>query len=224
VPQNLPAESGSNPFEEIGNQAARRIIGQLLKFSKGDYLYGAENDELPMGSKLIANMDQLLRGWIKWADNKPAEQVMGLVSEGFKIPKRDTLGDQDESEWELDDRGQPRDPWQETYYLVVRLLDKDGKPTEGNDGLYTFTTASTGGKDAIIDLCSKYGKWMRMRPNDYPVITLDMEKYNHPNKQYGVIKKPKFLFNVKKDWMPKDQFGSIDDVPPTDDGAEDMPF
>src|SRR6185503_20383716 len=78
-----PDENGINPFEEIGQQAPRRIIGQLLKFSKGDYLYGQENDELPMGSKLIANMDQLLRGWIKWADNKPAEQVMGLVVEGF---------------------------------------------------------------------------------------------------------------------------------------------
>lgn len=87
--EQLPVPSGSNPFEEIGNQAARRIIGQLLKFSKGDYLYGAENDELPMGSKLIANMDQLLRGWIKWQENKPVEQVMGLVSEGFKIPKRE---------------------------------------------------------------------------------------------------------------------------------------
>lgn len=212
----------SNPFEEVGRQAARRIVGDLLKFSKGDYLHGQDNDELPMGTKVIANMDQLLRGWIKWEDNKPVEQIMGLVADGFKLPKRETLGDTDESLWELDDRGQPRDPWQETYYLVVREL-RNGEPTQGNDGLYTFTTASTGGKDAVIALCSKYGKWMRVHPNEYPIITLDMEKYNHPNKQYGVIKKPKFLFNPKTDWIGKDRFGMIDDLPPEDDG-EDIPF
>jgi hypothetical protein len=64
---------------------------------------------------------------------------------------------QDESEWELDDRGQPRNPWQETFYMVMRQLDKDGTPYEGEEGLFTFTTASVGGKDAVIDLCAKCG-------------------------------------------------------------------
>ena len=240
--ENLPAEierqnrvtlndEVANPFEEVGRQAPRRIVGDLLRFSKGDYLYGQDNAELPLNTRLIANMDQLLKGWIRWEDNKPAEQIMGLVVEGYKPPRRDTLGfgytpgvkDPDTSEWEVDEAsGQSRDPWQETYYLLVRELDKDGQPKEGEEGLYTFTTATTGGKDAIIDLCAKYGKWMRVHTADYPVITLKMEKYNHPNKKYGVIKKPKFEFNPKKDWIAKDRFGEISDVPP-DDG-EEIPF
>lgn len=216
-----PSDDSDNPFAEVGRQAARRIVGDLLKFSKGDYLYGQDNDEIALGTRMVANMDQLLRGWIKWADNKPTEQIMGLVVEGFRVPKRDTLGDLDESQWEVDDNGQARDPWQETYYLLLRQLDKDGKPL-GEEGLFTFTTSSTGGKDAIIDLCAKYGKWMRMRAGDYPIITLDMEKYNHPNKQYGVIKKPKFKFNPQKDWFPKSEFGSIEEAGEAD--GEEIPF
>lgn len=218
--ENLPATE--NPFEEVGRQANRVIVGDLLRFSKGDYLYGQDNNEMPVGSKMIANMDQLLRGWIRWEDNKPAEQIMGLVVEGYKLPKRESLGWQDKNQWEIDDRGQARDPWQETYYMLLRELDKDGKPLAGDEGLYTFTTASVGGKDAVILLCKEYGKWMRMQPDKFPIITLDMEKYNHPNKSYGVIKKPKFLFNPRTDWIKKDQFGDIATTTTTE--GEDIPF
>lgn len=218
----------------MGRQAARTIVGRLMKFSTGDYLAGQENEEIERGTRLIANMDQLLYGWVRWEDMKPAEQVMGLLGDGYKPPKRDTLGfgyqpgdktASDTSEWEVDEKsGVPRDPWMLTYYLLLRRLDKDNKPVESTEeGLFTFTTSSTGGKDAVIDLCGKYGKWMRVHPNDYPIITLSKEQYNHPNKQYGVIKKPKFLFDPRKDWTSKSAFGNIEDLPPEDNG-DDIPF
>jgi hypothetical protein len=220
----LPAgDDATNPFEEVGRQAARVIVGQLLKFSKGDYLYGQDNIEMPMNSRLIANMDQTLRGWVRWEENKPAEHVMGLIAEGYKPPKRELLEWHDESEWETDDKGQPRDPWQETYYMLSREIGKDGKPLLNDEGLFTFTTSSVGGKDAIIALCGVYGKWMRMHPNEYPIITLSMEKYNHPNKAYGVIKKPKFLFNPRRDWIKKSEFGVIEAAPDPSEG-EELPF
>lgn len=221
----LPApDDSANPFEEVGRQATRVIIGQLLKFSKGDYLYGQDNVEMPLGSRLIANMDQCLHGWVRWEENKPAEHIMGLIAEAYRPPKRDTLGWHDEEEWETDDRGNPRDPWQQTYYLLCRELQKDGKPLPGDEGLFTFTTGSVGGKDAIIALCGVYGKWMRMKPNDYPIITLSKEQYRHPNKTYGIIKKPKFLFNPRQDWIAKSLFGEINAAPAKDDGQEDIPF
>lgn len=207
-----------------------------MRFSTGDYLVGQDNEEIERGTRLIANMDNLLVGWVRWEDMKPAEQIMGLLGEGYKPPKRDTLGygfnpgdktASDTSEWEVDEKtGVPRDPWMLTYYLLLRQLDKNDKPIDSNEeGLFTFTTSSTGGKDAIIDLCGKYGKWMRVHAKDYPVIALSKEQYNHPNKQYGVIKKPKFLFNPKKDWMPKTAFGAIDDSPPDDSSdGEPIPF
>jgi len=222
--KNLPAHNEPNPFEEIAASTPRRIIGKLLKFSKGDYLYGQDNEELPYGTRLIANMDQLLVGWIKWQDQKPVEQIMGLVVEGFKPMKLTDLPDRDESEWETDDKGNPRDPWQKTYYLVMRELDEEGKPKDDEEGLYTFTTSSTGGKDAMIELCARYGKWMRVHPNQYPIVTLAKPgKYNHPNKAFGVIKVPKLEFNPKKDWIDKEMFGDISNAPTTED-EEDIPF
>lgn len=246
----MPAEMTENPFQEAGRESQRTIVGDILKFSKGDWLAGKENMELPMGTRLIANMDQLLRGWVRWEDNKPVEQIMGLLCEGYKPPARNTLGygytpetkkdaDVDKSEWEVDEQsGQPRDPWQFTQYLVCRELDKDDKPLEG-EGLYTFCASSKGAHDAIAELCRMYGDKLRVRPDDYPIITLGYHRYDHPNPKYGIIKTPEFiagfvtpeharrgkkvkLFNVEKDWIPKSMFGDIEEGAPMD--GEEVPF
>jgi hypothetical protein len=249
---NLPVQHTPNPFEEVGREIPRRVIGRLLKFSKGDFLAGQENMELPMGTRFIVNMDMTLRGWIRWENNKPAEQVMGLVAEGFVLPKRDTLGwgyqrgtkeeDADTTDWIRDEStGVMRDPWQETFYLIMRELGPDGvTPLEGEEGLYTFTTSSKGGLDACKELCSVYGKWLRFHPDEFPVVKIGWDSYMHSVAQYGKIKTPEFvtgfitpeqarlgkkvtLFDPrdKGNWMEKKLFGEAVEGQPL---VEDVPF
>lgn len=212
-------------FEEYGEQInARNIVGQLLKFSKGDWLYGADNIDMPMGKHLIANMDQLMLGWICWQDQKPADTRMGLLIEGFQAPARYKLGHgydpdkgeeqaPDTSEWEIDEKThEPRDPWQFTYYLVM----KDPDEKDEMEGIYTFTSSSTGGKSAIGDLCKIYGRKRREGYRDsYPVVALKFGSYNHSNKQYGRIKVP--VLPVVG-WVSKEVFGAL--PPPTDATAQ----
>lgn len=234
-----------NPFEEAGREAERFIVGDLLKFSKGEWLAGQENMEIPMGTRLLANMDMLMRGWVRWEDNKPAEQIMGLVVEGYVAPKRNTLGwgydastknedDADKTDWLIDNSGIARDPWQETWYLPLRELDKNGEPT---GSLFTFAASSTGGRDAVKQLCGVYGKAMRYHPDEFPVVALGYDAYTHSNPQYGKIKTPEFvtgyisaeqarsgtktkLFDVNKDWLPKSAFGPVDQTA----AGEEIPF
>lgn len=237
--QNNPAERQSNPYEDLGRSMQRPIAGQLLKFSKGEYVAGQDNLPVPMGTRFVVNMEQMLHGWIRWDDNKPAEQVMGFIGEGYVLPERNTLGYEDESQWIVDEQsGQSRDPWQETFYLVMRELDSDNKPLE--DGLFTFTTSSKGGKDAVKAFGSLYGRWMRLRPDDHPILTLGYDQYEHPISSYGWIKTPQFVMGYtsaeqlrakkkvklfdpadNKFWMPKKQFG---DIPMTAEMQEAIPF
>lgn len=241
-----PAQPPANPapmekdiFEEYGEQiSSRNIIGQLLKFSKGDYLAGQENAEIPIGAKMIVNMDQLLLGWIHWEDSKPVEQHMGLLIDGFKAPERNQLGfgyepgdeePSDTSEWEIDaTTKEPRDPWKFTYYLVMKDPTKLESADDGDsEGTYTFTTSSSGGKQAIGDLCKVYGRKRREGYKEhYPVVVLKVGSYNHSNKHYGRIKFP--VFPVVG-WFAKSKFGVL--PPPTDAteqlaaaNAEDIPF
>jgi hypothetical protein len=193
------ANTGGNYFQSYGDQVSQKsIVGKLLKFSKGDFLVGENNDEVEEGTQYVANMDELMVGWIRWQDNKPTDQIMGRVSEGHQPQRRSDLGDNDKTQWEVDDQGRERDPWQFSNYLILKT------PGEaGDDSLFTFTTSSRGGLNAIGELCKAYGKAMRQRPDELPIIALGSGSYNHPNKAYGRIKFP--TFDVVG-WAPKAEF------------------
>ncbi len=42
----------------------------FLKFVKGAYKFGTDDEDLPIGTKLIPNMPELRVGWVKWIDGK----------------------------------------------------------------------------------------------------------------------------------------------------------
>lgn len=213
VPQPMPEK---DIFEQYGDSInARNIVGQLLKFSKGDWLYGADNTDMPENKHLIVNMDQLTLGWIRWEDQKPADTRMGLLIDGFQAPHRWQLGygydadkgeeqEPDTSEWEIDDKSKnPRDPWQFTYYLVMKDPDIDDEV----EGIYTFTSSSAGGKNAIADLCKIYGRKRREGYRDsYPVVALKVGSYNHKDRTLGKIKVP--VLPVTS-WVSKGVFGEL---------------
>ena len=162
----------------------RHIIGKLLRFIKGDYFAGEGGEPVPVGTKFTVAADELLAGWIKWTDGKPAEHIMVRVADGKLPPKRGELGDQDRSAWETDDHGEPRDPWQFTNYLP--MMDERGE-------LYTFTTSSAGGRATVSDLVRRYGRHRRHHPEVYPIVSLGVGSYPHKKKEYGRIKYPVFI-------------------------------
>lgn len=184
APGSPPAvHKDTNFFEDYGNQSTRRnIVGKILKFSKGDYI--CDDEEVPLGTKYVVLMDQLLIGWIKWWDNKPESQEMGLLVEGFVPMKREQLGDTDKAEWETDASGKPRDPWQFTNYLVLKPVG--AKTEEAN--LLTFPASSQGAVGTVQELCRTYGKAMRQRPDEWPVVEIGARVYDH--KEWGRIKAP----------------------------------
>lgn len=173
-----------NNFEAYSEAAnGNRIIGDLIKYSKGDWLRGRNSDEMPKGTRLIANVADLKIGWVKWSGGRPADVEMGRVADGYRMPKRDELGDTDESLWEVDEQtGKPRDPWQLTNNLVLKA--------EKSDELFSFSPSSKGGVGAIAKLVGEYGKRIRMHPNDLPIVALDSDSYQHPNRALGRIKTP----------------------------------
>jgi hypothetical protein len=162
----------------------RHIVGKLLRFSKGDFFAGEESEPIPSGTKLTVAADELLAGWIKWADGKPTEPNMVRVADGKPPLKRSDLGDRDRSTWEADDHGKSRDPWQFTNYLP--MMDEDGE-------LYTFATSSAGGLTGVSDLVRRYGQYRRRHPDVYPIVMLGVDSYQLQKKEYGRIKYPKFI-------------------------------
>lgn len=204
------ATTGENPFTAYGNSVRQTaIIGKLLKFSKGDWTAGEDDEPIEDGTQFTANMDNLVIGWQRWWDNKPTDFVGGRVATGYQAPKRNELGDMDEDQWQSQEDGTSRDPWQKTNLLI--LQDSDGE-------LYTFATSSTGGLNAIGELCKKYGAQMRQRPDDFPIIEIGQGSYKHD--EYGKVKFPTFKI---VGWEAKDDFASLDRDDRSDEVEDDQP-
>jgi hypothetical protein len=208
VEEKLPAvrevsDVEPNYFEEYGRAASvgTNIRGKLLKFSKGEYLAGQENDEVAEGTELVAVVDSLLVGWVKWEDERPVDTRMCEVVKGEKPPKRSELGDDDESLWPIDDNsGKPRDPWQKANQLIFRPVDWSGDESD----VYTFATQSVGGIGAVAKLSTYYGKEMRQRRGEYPVVSLQMGSYLHKDRKIGKVWFP--VLEPTEEW--------VRDVPP----------
>ena len=184
-----------NFFQKYGSAAAAGgpSIGAFLKFSKfGEYRYGQYEDQLELLTRLVVYMYSLCVGWTRWQDNRPAERIMGPLAQGFAPPKRADLAHLDQAQWERDDKGGVRDPWQFTNTVVFKAVDSD-------EAFYTFSTSSKGGIGALARLAREYGDRMRSKPDEYPVIELDRDSYQHPNKAYGEIRVP--VFRVVG-WVP----------------------
>jgi len=191
-----PAVPGKNPFETYADRADNMmLLGSILKFTKGDYLVGRDGEECPE-KEVVGLMPGLLWGWIRWEENFPVEHNMGLVMEGFVTPARETLDHNDKSQWEQDNSGKPRDPWQESAYLPVISVNAET--------VYTFATSSDGGRRrALAPLCREYGTHIRQHPDELPVFGLEQDSYQHPDRSIGRVKYP--LFPVKR-WVKADPY------------------
>jgi hypothetical protein len=176
-----PAED--NAFTAYANAAlAQNITGTRLKFSKGDWLAGQENRQIVPGTRMVGDMDSFSVGWVRWSNGKPRDPRMGRVVERFKPARRDDLGDNDCDLWETSDSGEPRDPWTFTNNLVMADLE--------TREVFTFTTSSKGGRRAVEKLCQLYGREQARHPDEWPVVELQFDSYQHPNKSFGRIKEP----------------------------------
>jgi hypothetical protein len=201
---DVVSKATTNYFEKYGEAATQRsFVGMLLKFNKfGEFCAGQDEQKIQFGTVLAAYMTTLCVGYIKWVDNRPVEVVMGPVAEGFIPPKRAELDDQDQSKWDTFDNGEPRDPWQFSNSLVFADL-KSGE-------LFTFSTSSKGGMNAIGKLSKEYGRHIRSNPDEVPLIELHVDSYRHRIKEYGEIRVP--IFKVTS-WIHTDKLPPIDGAP-----------
>lgn len=200
----LAAPGGYDPFAAYGAEAANG--GTFLKFSKGEWQMGQNADEVQLGRRFAANMDELGIGWIRWADEKPAERRMGLLAAGYKPEPRDGLGFTDQEEWGTDEEGRPKDPWNFTNELPL------ADPETGEQ--ITYSASSKGGIGCIGNLCKAYARAPQRAQGLVPIVELGRDSYMH-----RVYKKTYVPVLNIVDWVEN---GSVP-IPAPDGGDEDEP-
>jgi prophage regulatory protein len=166
--------------------APASIVGRMMKFSKdGEFVTRDNGEAISEDVDFTALCDQTLVGYVKFgAEGEPPDRVMGLLYNGFEMPERETLGDNDQEKWELGLDGKPADPWQHHNYLVLQ---------RGDTGeLFTFVTSSDTGRRAVGTLLRHYERMRQSHPDEYPVIRLKLGGFQHKDKQVGWVNTPVF--------------------------------
>jgi hypothetical protein len=168
----------TNPFTENG---ADTVEHEYLKFAKTGYFAGKEKRPVEVSTKLIANMFTYEIGFVNFPSGggKPIKR-MWRVADGV-APDRNELPDNDIALWPLDDKAEPKDPFQE----ISEILFADPETSK----VYRFSTTSNGGRKALRKLSLAYGKAMADHPDEWPIVMLELDGWNGKN---GWIAEPSF--------------------------------
>ena len=186
-------DSAIDPYERVAREGDSTIRGDLIAFKKGVW----HRDRQPMSreaesvGRFVVNLDESLRGWQRWFDNKPIESRFGRIIDPTALVTRNELGHLDETTWEKDDGGELKDPWQFCYMLAM-------KDIAATDADCTFATSSWGGQRAVRMLFGEFGKGRREHPGLYPIVKLGQEA--RPHKKYGSVLEPRFIIVGWRAW------------------------
>ncbi len=77
---HVPATMG-NIYTAYG-LAVASDTAPFLKLVKGAYKIGIDDQDLPIGTKLIPNMPELRVGWVKWVDGKVFQEETKRLCDG----------------------------------------------------------------------------------------------------------------------------------------------
>jgi hypothetical protein len=171
--------------DEVQNILERATSGPvpLLKYKKTKYLL--RDLEIPLGTRFYAYCGDWQNGWAKFVGDERVDkgERMGRVADKFYPAERYELGDEDESEWEVDDEGTPRDPWTRQDLLPIENVETGER--------LLFVTQSFGGRIAIESLCARWGREVKKGVDrGLPIIRLATSTFS--TKKYGEIMRPDF--------------------------------
>jgi hypothetical protein len=182
-PASALVADGSNPWLEIGAELDRFILAPLLKFSKQGEFAVNDVDNIPEGVRCVAHADEITLGWVKWVDGRPEDPRTGRIADKFTPPQRSELDDNDSKQWEVQDDGTHRDPWQFQMSVPVTRLD--------TQETFRFISASKGGLACIGKLVKAFGRRVQEGKGGLPVVELKADHYKH--RKYGKIFTPSMI-------------------------------
>jgi hypothetical protein len=178
------ADAAGDPYTNFASESGPGIQGTRLSCAKGDWTAGADKTPVPAVAKFLALVPTSSRGWVKWMGSQLVDARHNLVVDNVPMLNRYALGDTDESQWERNPDGSPRDPWGKDYRFVLVSM----APPHAE---FTFIGSSHGARVALQDLCRSYGADRQRYPDAFPVVSLAVS--SRQTQSYGTIKGPKFV-------------------------------
>jgi hypothetical protein len=175
---NLPAKP-KTAEERLQALARAASNDTLLKYNSG--IWTISDIAVPPTTRFVLYPDQVSHYWTHFAGGKVVTEITEIVADDdegdveLQIVKgngREDLGYRDQTKWERDSSGNPRDPW--VYGFALPMMNAE------TGAVVAFKIASVGGMGAVAGQVASY---TRNRHLGYPIVTLSTGSYK--NKKYG---------------------------------------
>jgi len=156
---------------ETGNAASTGTVN-YMKFNKGEWLFGVDNDEVDDDEIMAVNPASFTIGWQGWQDGSPVNGPVVPISRRGELP----------AEADLDPiPAGDMNGWGKQLGVSFRSLE-DQTPLQ-------FNTTSYGGKQAITKLMKEVGEGLKAHI-EAPVALVKLSSDNYPHKKYGKVWTP----------------------------------
>jgi hypothetical protein len=151
----------------------------MIKFNSGNWTIS--DVAVPGTARFVIYPDQVAHSWTHFADGKAVSEISAVVADDedgdveLRIVSgkgREDLGHDDQTKWDCDASGKPRDPW--VYGFALPMTNAE------TGAAVTFKIASVGGMAAIAGQVASFS---RNRHLGHPIVTLSAGSYK--NKKYG---------------------------------------
>lgn len=220
----LANTSFANPFAAAGQGAMGATT--YIKFSgaSGDFTYGQDEEELPHGTQLAADVENSQWIWTFWWEGNALETVNYMVAENPKGVEQepDFLPEKYDGDMSLEeireaqaDRAQNfRDGWSCQASLGMREIGGEG--TE-----YTIRLNGGVAVNAFKTLLLSFGRQYKFKDGQLPVVELSARSYK--SKVKGVGKRWAPLLKIV-DWKTEEELQeAVGDDPADYDDVDDTP-
>lgn len=182
-------------FDMLANEA-RGLKGggdgkAFMKFdgNTGDFMYGADDEELPLGSEMAVNMRSYMRGWVIWVDGEVVHEEMTPL--GSPAPTKASLPDHGPY-------GEDDGPV-EQYVLDFKMMDEPHVEM-------VFQANNASKRRAIAALLKDFSNTYKAHPGEVPIVKLDEREFEAKTKGGKGRKVTKHAPSFKiVDWVPEDE-------------------
>jgi hypothetical protein len=222
---NVPAVAPSSTLPSVDTRSSREQFldevapattpGVRVSFDpKRSGFVRADNGELiDSDTDFILRAEETVISRLRFnGEGNPPTEHAGFLYDGFVLPPRTSLGDEDPAKWPLGLSGRPENPWLTRMYLVLQ------DPTSGE--VITFVTNSLTGRRAAGNLLRHYDRLCRTHPGHLPVVKLKVGGFQHKDSRVGYVPVPSFSIVGR---TPKDS-AAIPDTSTEADLNDEVPW
>lgn len=199
-------EISDNDFIAKLGAEANHIGGSGAQFMKmdgntGQFSYGADDIELPLGTTLVMNYRSYKRGWLIWVGGEVKHEVMVGIEQGAQ-PTKTSLPDY--GPYEEDDG--PR----EQFTLEFKTHEEPFVEM-------VFQGNNKSKKNALGALLRDFAAQAKNNPGCYPIVEIDSNEFEAKDPKNPKRKFKKFAPKFKiVDWMTPDELNALSEGNPDD--------